>query len=213
MRSMRQVLSGVAPALLAAMLIHDCSGPGATKPGPSPSAAPTDSADLGPHAELRRPWAQVMIPAGGTCPVTTAVSQPDPGLGPLLGEGPARPAGLGRGAVLAYVAPVKGSDWIDQTWGGQKVLWAVDPAWRAPVLVRGRRLDAPGELAFEDPAQPELLLNTDPYEGRPGGWKDNPSFTRIRAPGCYAYQVDTAGGTWSIIFTAVRTTATRSPDR
>jgi hypothetical protein len=104
--------------------------------------------------------------------------------------------------VLEYLAPVEGSDWIDQAWGGQKVLWAVDPAWRGPVLVRGRRLDAPGGLAFEDPAQPELLLNTDSYQGRASGWKDNPSFTRVRAPGCYAYQVDTARGTWSIIFTA-----------
>lgn len=134
--------------------------------------------------------------------MTAAVSQPDPGLGPLFGEGPARPAGLAAGAVLEYLSPVERSDWTDQTWGGQKVLWAVDPAWRGPVLVRGRRLDAPGELAFEDPAQPELWLNTGFYQGRSGGWKDNPSFTRVRAPGCYAYQIDTDRGTWSIIFTA-----------
>lgn len=189
-------------ALLAALLVEGCSEPDAKKLPPSPSAASTESADPEPQAALRRPWAEVRLPPGGTCPVTTAVSQPDPGLGPLLGEGPARPTGLARGAVLNYLSPVERSDWMDQTWGGQKVLWAVDPAWGGPVLVRGRRLDAPGELAFEDPAQPELLLNTSSYQGRAGGWKDNPSFTRVRAPGCYAYQVDTASGTWSIIFTA-----------
>ena len=199
---MSQVPSGVLLALLGALLIEGCSGPDATKPGPSLSAAPTESADIKPQAALRRPWAQALIPAGAICPVTTAITRPDPGLAPLLGEGPARPAGLARGTVLEYLAPVERSDWVDQTWGGQKVLWAVDPAWRGPVLVRGRRLDAPGELAFEDPAQPELLLNTGSYEGRAGGWKDNPSFTRVRAPGCYAYQVDTAGGTWSIVFIA-----------
>jgi hypothetical protein len=198
MRSMRQVPSGVMLAMLAILLVEGCSGSDEPKPGSSPTA----SADLDPSAALRRPWAQATIPAGGTCPVTAAVTRPDPDLGSLLGDGPARPAGLGADAVLRYFSPAEQSDWMDQSWGGQKVLWAVDPGYSGPVLVRGRRLDAPGELAFEDPAQPELLLNTEPYEGRPGGWKDIPSFTRLRAPGCYAYQIDTDRGTWSIIFTA-----------
>jgi hypothetical protein len=104
--------------------------------------------------------------------------------------------------VLDYAAPQGRSDWTDRTWGGQKVLWAVDPEVRGPVLVRGRRLDGPEQVAFEDPARPELLLNTGPYEGRAGGWKDYPSFTRLRAPGCYAYQIDTADGSSSVVFTA-----------
>ncbi|HET8660684.1 MAG TPA: hypothetical protein VFM55_16980 [Micromonosporaceae bacterium] len=134
--------------------------------------------------------------------MTSRTQRPDPALGPLFGAGPARPAGLAPGAVLAYLAPAEHSGWTDRTWGGQKVLWAVDPATTGPVLVRGRRLDGPEPLAFEDPPLPELLLNTDPYEGQPGGWKDYPSHTRIRAPGCYAYQVDTAAGTWSVVFVA-----------
>jgi hypothetical protein len=50
--------------------------------------------------------------------------------------------------------------------------------------------------------QPELRLNTGSYEAQGGGWRDTPSFTRLRSPGCYAYQIDTADGTWSIVFTA-----------
>jgi hypothetical protein len=150
---------------------------------------------------LRRPWSHPSVPSG-TCPVTGALQQPDPGLGPLLGDGPARPAGIGAGGVLNYDAPTANTAWQDRTWGGQKVLWAVDPAVQGPVLVRGRRLDAAGELAFEDPAKPELVLNTTSYEGQSGGWKDYPSFTRLRAPGCYAYQIDTNQGTWSIVILA-----------
>lgn len=70
-------------------------------------------------------------------------------------------------------------------------------------MIRGRRLDGPGELAFEDPALPELVLNTGTYEGQPGGWQDYPSYTRVRVPGCYAYQIDTANGTWTVVFIAL----------
>ncbi|MCO1597604.1 hypothetical protein M8C17_20850 [Micromonospora sp. RHAY321] len=70
------------------------------------------------------------------------------------------------------------------------------------VLIRGKRLDGPDELAFEDPAIPELRIDADKYQGLSGGWKDYPSFTRLRAPGCYVYQIDTAQGTSTIVFTA-----------
>ena len=193
--------AAVVVAVLAALSTAAGCGE-AHDPGPvaSSTPAPTQSA-ADPRLELRRPWAHPTVPAGATCPVSTEAQQPDPGLGPLLGTGPARPAGLGTGAVLEYESPTVGT-WIDRTWAGQKVLWAVDPAVNGTVLVRGRRLDGAGELAFEDPPQPELLLNTGTYEGRSGGWRDNPGFTRLRSPGCYAYQIDTADGTWSIVFTA-----------
>lgn len=134
--------------------------------------------------------------------MTTVWTQPDPGLARMLGSAPARPVGLAEGAVLDYRTPAEGTDWTDRTWGGEKVLWAVDPAAVGPVLIRGRQLDGPGELAFEDPAQPELVLNTDGYQGQPGGWKDYPSYTRVRVPGCYAYQIDTNAGTWTVVFLA-----------
>jgi hypothetical protein len=172
--------------------------PNAADRSPTQQAG-TAAAD--PRAALRRPWVQPTV-RGGTCPVTTVVQRPDPALGPLLGTGPARAAGLGAGAVLEYTGPDRG-DWTDRSWGGQKVLWAVDPATEGPVLVRGRRIDGPGELAFEDPAVAELLLNQTAYEGQSGGWRDYPGFTRLRSPGCYAYQIDTRDGTWSIVFTAV----------
>jgi hypothetical protein len=186
---------------IATFLIMACEEPSDTSPQPSRAPSQTSSPS-GSVAQLRRPWAAPTIPTGTPCPVSTEVQQPDPRLAPLLGTGPARAAGLGPGAVLDYESPAEVGNWIDRTWGGQKVLWAVDPAQVGPVLVRGRRLDGLGELAFEDPPRPELHLNTGSYEGQSGGWKDYPSFTRVRAPGCYAYQIDTSAGTWSIVFAA-----------
>ena len=193
-------------AVVTISLLSACDDPPDTSTQPSRTPSQASSSDA--VAQLRRPWAAPTIPAGAACPVSTEVQQPDPGLGPLLGTGPARPAGVGAGAVLNYESPALGGNWVDRTWGGQKVLWAVDPAEVGPVLVRGRRLDGPGALAFEDPPQPELRLNTGSYEGQSGGWRDYPSFTRLRTPGCYAYQIDTSAGTWSIVFTASGPTVT-----
>jgi hypothetical protein len=190
-------------ALCLLMVLGGCqAGETSATNSPSTGVSAGESAATDPASGLRRPWAHPTV-SPKACPVTTTVEQPDPGLAPLLGSGPARAAGLGPGAVLEYLAPAEGGNWLDKTWGGQKVLWAIDPATQGPVLIRGRRIDAPGDLAFEDPPMAELLLNTSTYEGRSGGWKDNPSFTRLRAPGCYVYQVDTRDGTWSIVFIAI----------
>jgi hypothetical protein len=75
------------------------------------------------------------------------------------------------------------------------------------VLVRGRRLDGPDELRFEDPAVPELVL---PDDGRGNPWRDYPGYTRLRAPGCYAYQIDTRSRSFTIVFRAVGPSSPRS---
>ncbi|MDP9818297.1 hypothetical protein [Spirilliplanes yamanashiensis] len=167
--------------------------------GRAASAPAAPSAEVDRYASVRRPWAVAPLAARERCPVTRHRAQPDPRLAGLWGDGPARPAGLGPGAVLEYMAAAA---WKDATWGGAKVLWAVDPAVTGLVLIRGKRLDAPGQVAFEDPPTPELGIDVDRYQGLSGGWKDYPSYTRLRAPGCYLYQVDTAQGTSTVVFTA-----------
>lgn len=200
MRADRRHLVSRVTAAWVIMLATGCtaSGQPADRITNSPQADVSPSADL--VAALRRPWAQPQLPAGEPCPVTQVVSMPDPALAGLWGTGPARPALLGNG-VLDYVSPDQ-TVWVDRSWGGRKVLWAVDPAERGVVLIRGRQLDGPGLLAFEDPAIPELVLIPGEYEGLPGGWRDYPSYTRLRTPGCYAYQIDTAEGTWTVVFIA-----------
>ena len=73
------------------------------------------------------------------------------------------------------------------------MLWAVDPTVSGSVLVRPRQLDGAHPVGFDDPVTDELVL--DPKDpSTPGGWRDYPGYTQLRAPGCYGYQVDTAAG-------------------
>jgi hypothetical protein len=192
----------IAVTVAALVVVSGCDNPPDAAPQPSGTGPTASAPTADAFAALRRPWAHPPVAPGAACPVAAEVQQPDPGLGPLLGTGPARPAGIGTGAVLEYESPALGGNWTDRTWGGQKVLWAVDPTVDGPVLVRGRQLDGSGGIAFEDPAQIELRLSTGSYEGQTGGWRDYPSFTRLKTPGCYVYQIDTGAGTWSIVFTA-----------
>jgi hypothetical protein len=93
---------------------------------------------------------------------------------------------------LSFSYPVRPEQiYYPSDWSGNKVLW-VARRYRGPVLIRGAQLDGPNELRFSS------------VGGRsPGGWQNRPSTTRLRAPGCYAWQVD--GTTFSrvIVFRAV----------
>jgi hypothetical protein len=85
-------------------------------------------------------------------------------------------------------------------WAGTKVLWST-PRHTGPVLIRGGRLDGPGEVGFDlGPAwtgtvHPELRFS--------GPERTlHPAATYVRAAGCYAYQLDTYTSTSLIVFEA-----------
>jgi hypothetical protein len=161
---------------------------------PRATATPADA-----WAALRqRPLHLPTVTPGSPCPIGPAriVS---PAFGTALGSGPLYPVGLGAGAVLAY-----GSAGFPAPWGGQKVLWVGDPAYHGVGLVRGHQLDGPNEVRFNEGADPatELRLDSSMPNNTTGGWNNWPSYTRVRAPGCYAYQVDGPDFTLVIPFTA-----------
>ncbi|HEX3873332.1 MAG TPA: hypothetical protein VHW26_04230 [Solirubrobacteraceae bacterium] len=78
-----------------------------------------------------------------------------------------------------HQAVFDGSDW-----GAQKVLWAAAPRYAGPVLIR------------------QLLAAGATSSGEPAGWREWPSYTRLRAGGCYAYQVDGTTFSTVIVFRA-----------
>lgn len=92
-------------------------------------------------------------------------------------------------------------------WGGQKVLWVAAPSYRGPVLIRGRQLDGPHAIGFGRARVPfaemELLAPGASSPGEPSGWREWPSYTRLRAGGCYAYQVDGTNFDTVIVFRAI----------
>jgi hypothetical protein len=95
--------------------------------------------------------------------------------------------------------PFGGSDW-----GGQKVLWVVDPSYHGPVLIRGRRLDGDESVRFDRGREPAQQLRLPPVPGNTtGGWANYPSYTRLRAAGCYGYQIDGTSFSKVIVFRAV----------
>jgi hypothetical protein len=153
---------------------------------------------------LRRPMRIPAIAAGSECPRTVQNGTlADRGVvqlraSPAFGPGPAYPtltSESGR-AALHYTA------WGGfQGWGGNKVLWTV-PHYRGPYIVRGRQLDGPGVLRFDQGPNWTNKLHSElrlvgPYADL------NPAATFLRGPGCYAYQVDGRGFSYTIVFQAL----------
>jgi hypothetical protein len=169
---------------------------------PTPTPTPTRTPVPDEWTALRqRPLHLPSLVAGAACPAEHA-RQVLPPYGPGIGSGPAYAAlGLDVGAlgVLAIEPP---STFQSAEWGGSKVLWYVAPAYHGPVLVRGHQLDGPNEMRFELGNIPPLELDIGAGGTDPGGSSSLPSYTRLRAPGCYAYQVDGTTFTEVIVFPA-----------
>lgn len=150
-----------------------------------------------------RPLHIPTIAAGSSCP-TTQVKQVSADFGPAQGAGPAY-ATIGAEKIpphaVFYYADAQHFGTEAQTnkgWGGQKVLWFINPGYKGLVLVRGRQLDGPHQVRFNQLDQQLLLDST--FGGTP--WPNFPSYTRLQAPGCYAYQVDGNNFSYLIIFQA-----------
>jgi hypothetical protein len=153
---------------------------------------------------LQRPLHVPTIAAGSPCPTTP----PNGDLtrigftGIAWGRGPAYPGGLDSGQgkpILTYLDPVPPESLFSGSkWFGNKVLWMIDSIYRGPVLIRGRQLDGPNEVRFDRGLVPPRELRI-PVFAPPRG---RPSHTRVRASGCYGYQVDGVGFSYVIVFEA-----------
>ena len=99
-------------------------------------------------------------------------------------------------------------------WYWKKVVWARDPQYTGPVVIRGRQLDGPATLRFQwiregDPS-PELArssLHVPPYSpessrltGGSGWWEEIMTYVVVRVPGCYGAQIDGVDFTTTIVF-------------
>ena len=129
------------------------------------------------------------------------------GVSPGIGSGPAYPVGLPDGVLR--LAPAR--NFHSRRWAGQKVLWFVLPSYRGPLLIRGARVDGPGRVRFEQGAVPpkQLWIRAGETQGEtgspvPNGARYLPSYTRLRGPGCYAYQIDGATFSRVVVFRATR---------
>jgi hypothetical protein len=139
----------------------------------------------------------LQLPAAspGACPVSPTTGSV-PFLSVALGESP------------LFVGEVGGAfSGADQSGGYAfiKEIWIADPAEPGPILVRGGRIDKPGDLRFGDGSEPgsELRLPIHSYEhtgGQPLGWRIFNGYVRTPSPGCYAMQLDTLADTRWLLF-------------
>jgi hypothetical protein len=81
-----------------------------------------------------------------------------------------------------------------------KTLWAVDPEYGGPVLIRGRGIRPPQaiEFGYDGHMFTELELPAEKAER----WRYAPSFTILPGAGCYALQVDGKSFSEVIVFAA-----------
>lgn len=108
----------------------------------APPARPVATPAADPWRQLHRPLQVPRLAAGASCP-RTGGRRINPDLSPAAGTGPAYAIGLGPDGVVSFdIAPTASG------WYAAKILWVASPAYRGPVLVRGRQLGGTGEVGF-----------------------------------------------------------------
>ncbi len=192
------MISRIFPLVLALLLVA-CAPRAA-----APTASPIPLHTLDPASQLaNRPLQLIKLEPGATCPRAHA-RQVNPDFGIAIGDGPAYAAGFTADGVLnlSFPAPTE-TPFYGSEWSGAKVLWIVDSTYQGPLLIRGGRLDGSDQVRFENGAEPpsQLSLPAAPASGT-SDWRSLPSYTRLRSPGCYMYQVDGLSFTETIIFEA-----------
>jgi hypothetical protein len=98
------------------------------------------------------------------------------------------------------------SPFIGSAWKAARVTWVAATSYPGPVLIRGRRLGGSDAVGFGEGRTPydelQLLATGSGAPAVPGEGRAWLSFTRVRGPGCYAYQVDGASFSSVIVFRA-----------
>jgi hypothetical protein len=115
------------------------------------------------------------------------------------GRGPVF-VGLGTGGTVRYTEDTR----QDDGWYYNKTLWAISPRYGGPVEISGHQVGGPNILLFNAasgfPGKRLAKLRFPSRDER--GWRFGPSFTLIRAPGCYAFEIRGEGFADSVTFWA-----------
>lgn len=172
-----------------------------------PASCPTG----GVPAMLRRPL-RLPVMAAGRCPITPPRTV-STDFGPAAGPGPIYPiiATIGgpNGNFTFNYPPAPDSIFAGSEFSGGKVLWIAAPNYVGAVLIRGGQLNGPNPLKFSTgTSAPFSELQFPPgrtLSGSDHAWRSWPSETRLRAAGCYAWQLDGTNFSYTVTFRALIT--------
>ncbi len=117
-------------------------------------------------------------------------------------DGHTCPTGTARGPITPNIAThARVSGFLGSQWDGVPVTWAPAAGFTGPILIRGRQLNGPNAVGFGEGHKPYDELQIYAAAGHTQAW---PTFVRVRAPGCYGINIDTAHKTEAFIFEATK---------
>jgi hypothetical protein len=169
---------------LTALLIGGC-GEASAPPTPTRAAKATTT----------------QLKPGQRCPVTPLqfVAR---GLGYAQGDGRVRYIGLPRGRATRITAPYTPDSGVRHSaWGAQKVMFVFRDI-DGVIEVRGRRLDAPGDVRFSHGDVPADVWRMGWLDGS-HTWQNGVVLVRLKGAGCYALDISAPGVRETIVFRAV----------
>ena len=155
-----------------------------------PSVCEHNTTGVVPDA-LKRPLRLETVGSGRPCPVSSGVSV-DNGffVGVALGRGPVRPIPA-AGGDLRHGVVVLSRHTDTPGWLAFKTLWFSEPSYQGPFVIRAKRIDGSGPIAFgETPTLAPLVVPPGETLNSSAGYRTAPGGTWVKAPGCYAWQVD-----------------------
>jgi hypothetical protein len=158
-------------------------------------------------ASIRRPLHLPHLKAGDPCPSTRGFHFENEFFGGIaLGAEPVQPliaVRNERDVTPALRGVLRFYPYYGGRWYFLKTLWFGRPSYGGPVFIRGRQLDGSHVTVFgEAPTIIDPLLRAGPTINGGNGWREWPGGTYLRAPGCYAWQIDGLNFSHVIVFKA-----------
>ncbi len=175
-----------------------------TYPGPCPSGGET--CRLRVPASLRRRPMRLPTVARGTCPASTGAIVAHPGMaGVAIGKGLVTAIIGQSGDLLHGIVDLARSNVAG--WYGLKTDWAISPHYSGWIIVRGKQLDGNGPVAaLGDATVGAIVIPPGPTSNTFVGWREQPSGTYVKGPGCFGFQVDGSSFSEHIVLNAVLST-------
>ena len=150
-----------------------------------------------------RPLQLPAVARGASCPASTGTTVTHPGMGGVaLGAGVVTVITSQAGDLAHGIVDLSRSNVVG--WYGIKTDWAISPKYSGWVIVRAEQLNGHGPVAALGEATiGPVVVPPGPTSNTFAGWREQPSGTYVKGPGCYGFQVDGSSFTEAIVVDAV----------